>query len=73
MTAIYLKHPVHGTKVATMDAEANADVANGWRVYNPVNHVTEVEEVEVISKEDQVLGEEAEVAPPVEVKRRRKV
>jgi hypothetical protein len=31
---IYLKHPIHGTKVATMEAEAEADVQNGWEVYN---------------------------------------
>lgn len=31
---IYLKHPIHGTKVATMEAEVEADVKNGWEVYN---------------------------------------
>jgi hypothetical protein len=30
---IYLKHPVHGTKVATMELEAEADVKNGWVRY----------------------------------------
>jgi hypothetical protein len=32
---IYLKHPVHGTKVATMEAEAVADEENGWVRYTP--------------------------------------
>lgn len=32
---IYLTHPVHGAKVATMDMEAEADEANGWVRYNP--------------------------------------
>jgi len=32
---IYLKHPVHGAKVATMDLEAEADEQNGWTRYNP--------------------------------------
>jgi hypothetical protein len=32
---IYLKHPVHGAKVATMDAEAESDEQNGWVRYNP--------------------------------------
>lgn len=30
---IYLKHPVHGTKVATMELEAEQDVKNGWVRY----------------------------------------
>ena len=32
---IYLKHPVHVTKVATMIEEAEEDAQNGWIVYNP--------------------------------------
>jgi len=32
---IYLMHPVHGTKVATMELEAEADKENGWSRYNP--------------------------------------
>ena len=35
MPTIYLRHPVHGTKVATMIEEAEADAQNGWIVYNP--------------------------------------
>lgn len=31
MAAIYLRHAVHGTKVACGDAEAAADCANGWQ------------------------------------------
>ena len=30
---IYLKHPIHGRKVATMDLEAEADEKNGWVRY----------------------------------------
>jgi hypothetical protein len=30
---IYLKHPIHGAKVATMDLEAEADEKNGWVRY----------------------------------------
>ena len=30
MTVIYLSHPRHGVKVATMELEAQADEANGW-------------------------------------------
>lgn len=34
---IYLRHPVHGTKVATMDAEVKADMENGWVIFDPNN------------------------------------
>jgi hypothetical protein len=32
---IYLQHPIHGAKVATMELEAVADEQNGWARYNP--------------------------------------
>jgi hypothetical protein len=32
---IYLQHPIHGRKIATMELEAEADEANGWTRYNP--------------------------------------
>ncbi len=32
---IYLKHPIHGTKVAIAENEAEEDEKNGWVVYNP--------------------------------------
>ena len=35
MPVIYLEHPVHGTKVATLDMEADFDEQNGWKRYNP--------------------------------------
>ena len=35
MSLIYLAHPVHGRKIATMDQEAVFDEANGWTRYNP--------------------------------------
>jgi len=40
---IYLKHPIHGAKVATLDLEADADEENGWVRYNP-NTPSEPEE-----------------------------
>lgn len=30
---IYLKHPVHGSKIATMELEAEQDEKNGWVRY----------------------------------------
>lgn len=35
MAVIYMTHPVHGAKVATMELEAEADEQNGWTRYNP--------------------------------------
>lgn len=35
MAVIYLIHPIHGAKVATMELEALADEKNGWSRYNP--------------------------------------
>jgi hypothetical protein len=32
---IYMRHPVHGTKVAVMEAEAIYDEKNGWSRYTP--------------------------------------
>ncbi len=32
---IYLRHPRHGTKVASMELEAEFDEKNGWVRYNP--------------------------------------
>lgn len=37
---IYLRHPDHGTKVATMDAEAIYDEENGWTRYTPGEQLT---------------------------------
>ena len=54
---IYLKHPVHGRKVATMDLEAEADEKNGWVRYT----------------EDTPNFELAAPVNVLEVKRRRKV
>jgi hypothetical protein len=59
MPTIYLKHAIHGAKVANMEAEAVADEANGWVRYTldtPCEVVEEVAPVNVL-----------------EVKRRRKV
>lgn len=54
---IYLEHPVHGAKVATMDLEAEMDERNGWTRYNP-DTLSETEEAAPVNV--------------LEVKRRRK-
>ena len=64
---IYLSHPVHGRKVATMELEAVYDETNGWTRYTL--------DTPSISVEVETVEESAEVAAPVntlEVKRRRK-
>lgn len=43
MPIIYLKHPIHGAKVATMELEAEYDEQNGWVRYNPDETEPEVE------------------------------
>lgn len=35
MSVIYLKHPVHGAKVATLEIEAEYDEQHGWERYTP--------------------------------------
>ena len=54
MAVIYLSHPVHGRKVATMDLEAEYDEKNGWKRYT----------------EDPPVVEEAAPVNALEVKRR---
>lgn len=38
---IYMKHPIHGAKVATMELEAEFDEQHGWVRYNPEKQVLE--------------------------------
>ena len=52
MPVIYLKHPIHGSKVATMDQEAEYDETHGWKRYEldtQPEPVAEVKEEEVIA------------------------
>ncbi len=32
---IYLRHPTHGTKVASIEMEAEYDERNGWERFDP--------------------------------------
>jgi hypothetical protein len=43
---IYLMHPIHGRKVATMELEADFDEENGWSRYNP-DEIVSVSEPEI--------------------------
>ena len=46
---IYLKHPKHGTKVATMELEVEEDVKNGWVRYT-LDTPVEVEPVNELKR-----------------------
>lgn len=35
MAVIYLRHPIHGAKVACLDIEADFDEQNGWERFDP--------------------------------------
>lgn len=41
MAAIYLAHPKHGVKIATMEMEAQHDEANGWVRFDPDEPVSD--------------------------------
>lgn len=67
MPIIYMKHPIHGTKVATMEAEAEHDESNGWKRY-------ELDTQPELVAEETIVVEEVLAVPvnTLEVKRRRK-
>jgi hypothetical protein len=35
MPIIYMRHPIHGAKVATLEMEAEYDERSGWERYTP--------------------------------------
>ena len=53
MAIIYLSHFIHGTKVATLEAEAEYDEKHGWVRYNPgtVSAMTESVQDDVVQNE----------------------
>lgn len=66
MTTIYLMHPKHGVKVATMEAEAQHDEMHGWRRF-------ELEDLQDDAVEPDAILPDAEVEANVmaEAPRRR--
>jgi hypothetical protein len=66
MPLIYLKHPDHGNKVATMDLEAEFDEQNGWVRYT---HDTPSISEEIVESD---VEEQAAPVNTLDVKRRRK-
>ena len=41
MAVIYLRHPNHGAKVAISEMEAENDMQNGWKEFDPTVAVSE--------------------------------
>ena len=67
MPIIYLNHPDHGDKIATMEQEAEFDEQNGWTRYTTDTPTPVVEVVE-----EQVEESVAEVVNTLKPKTRRK-
>lgn len=45
MAVIYMKHPIHGAKVATLEAEAIYDESHGWVRYDPETPEADADDV----------------------------
>jgi hypothetical protein len=63
MAIIYMSHPVHGAKVATMELEAVDDEKNGWTRYTldtPVEAAPVANELEVKRRRGRPSIEAAE-------------
>jgi hypothetical protein len=54
MAEIYLMHPKHGVKVATLEQEAQYDETHGWVRFDPADLEEELSEPPV---EDNVMAE----------------
>jgi hypothetical protein len=67
MPLIYLQHPDHGSKVATMEQEAENDEQNGWTRYTIDTPAPVVEVVE-----EQLESVVEEVVNTLKPKTRRK-
>ena len=62
MAVIYLNHPTHGAKVATMELEAVADEKNGWTRYTlDTPAVEEAAPQEVKRRRGRPTGEAVEL------------
>jgi len=69
---IYLRHPEHGTKVATMEQEAEYDEQNGWKRYNVDTPAPKAEVVEVAEEPvAEMVAEEAPITNTLKKTRRK--
>ena len=67
MAEIYLMHPKHGVKIATMEMEAQYDKSHGWVRFDPTEIADEA--VDALADEDPSLPD-AEVEANVFQRRR---
>ena len=56
MAEIYLFHPKHGVKIATMEMEAQYDESNGWTRFDPEDMVKD--EPVILEPEPLIADEE---------------
>lgn len=52
MATIYLTHPKHGVKIATMEMEAQYDEMNGWVRFDPDDMMDEPQDAPVLVPDD---------------------
>lgn len=56
MAAIYLFHPKHGVKIATMEMEAQYDEMNGWTRFDPDEQLNDEPEPANVMQEPRRRG-----------------
>lgn len=56
MAIIYLSHPKHGVKIATMEMEADFDEMNGWMRFDPDEQLPDDEEIANVMREPRRRG-----------------
>ena len=66
MPVIFLTHPIHGAKMATMEEEAVYDEQNGWTRYNPDTPSVVVEEAAPVNALEVKRRARRAPAAPVE-------
>lgn len=59
---IYMRHIKHGTKVAICEVERDADIKNGWEVFNPEAIIVAVPEEAIL--EQEIVAVASETMPP---------
>jgi hypothetical protein len=63
MSVIYLRHPIHGAKVAISEEEANNDAGYGWERFDIASLNLDVEDDEDKTETDDLDSVNEMVAP----------
>lgn len=56
MALIYLSHPKHGVKIASMELEAQNDEMHGWRRFDPDEQLPDASEPSNVMPEPRRRG-----------------